>query len=91
MANEEDPVLDLLQRTVECYEGILALLCKQPAHVASSHGDIGGGFWISLIGQVTQDDRSRLEKRGDTVVLKNLAASIGDESGIASVSFQLDS
>jgi hypothetical protein len=86
---EEDPVLQLMQEAVECFEALLALLCKQPAHVTSCHPTISGKTSICLVGQVAADDLGALEDRSDDVALTRLAKSIGDESGIAPVSFQL--
>jgi hypothetical protein len=85
-----DPVHQLMAKAVACFEELLDLLCADPSSVAAFPSTDGAQASIALIGSVTPTDEVALTSRGDDVALEALAQSIGVQSGIAVVSFQLE-
>jgi hypothetical protein len=81
-----DPIHTLMLEAVHCFEKMLSLLCKQEFHVAPYLSQDS----IAIVATVAQEDRTNLRKRGDVVALENLASSMGQQSGIATVSIQVE-
>jgi hypothetical protein len=80
---------ELMAEVAEAIETLLRLACKGAVHVGSQLTFPNNQPSISLVGQVSTADRNVLKAQGVDVALDTVAATIGAQTGVAEVSFQL--
>jgi hypothetical protein len=84
------PLERLMQKVVAAVDALMDLMCVDSTHTSGSLSHAAGGDFLDIVVAASDKDEQTLRNAGIDNALATLATQIGAQSGLATVSIQIE-